>query len=271
MDWSYKAVLTATLVAAVMMAARLFGRRLAGLLAGLPVISAPALLWLAHEQGAAFAAASAVGSLAACAAAPLFAWGFERTARRRGAGASLGAATLLLVLGLLAAQPLQGRPGLALVAALAVCLAVQRALARRVVVASWVRPLRGEPWISAVLAGVVVAVVTRGAHELGPFWSGVATTLPVISACALVHLRLAGSPGEVTGFVSGYVPGVAAKAVFLFVFASTAPLLEAGWALLAALAAGVAAARVMLPAKRADASARASALIAESTAPRGAP
>lgn len=271
MDWSYKAVLTATLVAAVMMAARLFGRRLAGMLAGLPVISAPALLWLAHEQGEAFAAASAVGSLAACAAAPLFAWGFEFTARRRGAGAALAAATLLLVLGLLAAQPLQGRPGLALAVALAVCLVVQRVLARRDAGASWVRPLPGEPWISAVLAGLVVALVTRASQELGPFWSGVATTLPVISACALVHLRLAGSAVEVTGFVSGYVPGLAAKAVFLFIFASTAPLLGAEWALLPALAAGGAAARLLLPGRRRDAPGRPQALIAESAAPRVVP
>ena len=39
MDWTYKAVLTTVTVAAVLMAARWMGRRVAGLLAGLPVIT----------------------------------------------------------------------------------------------------------------------------------------------------------------------------------------------------------------------------------------
>lgn len=73
MDWAYKAMLTALAVAAVLMVATLFSRRLSGLLAGLPVITAPALLWLAHERGAEFAALSATGSVAASAAAALFA------------------------------------------------------------------------------------------------------------------------------------------------------------------------------------------------------
>jgi hypothetical protein len=246
MDWAYRAVLTAVVVGAVMMAARLFGRRLAGLLAGLPVISAPALLWLAQEHGSDFAAASAVGGLAACAAAPIFAWGFERAASRHCAGRALAAGALCLALALVVVQPLEGRPLLALGVVAAVCLAVQRAPGRRGLVTRWVRPLRGEPLLSALLAGAVVAAVTLLAQHLGPFWSGVASALPVISACALVHLRLAAGAGEVSRFVTGYVPGIGAKALFLFVFAALAPWVGALWAALPALAAGWIGARALL-------------------------
>jgi len=45
-----------TALAIVLMTVSRFSRRLVGLLAGLPVITAPALFWLVHEQGADFAA-----------------------------------------------------------------------------------------------------------------------------------------------------------------------------------------------------------------------
>lgn len=52
MDWSNKAMLTAATVAALLALARLFGHRLAGILAGLPTVTGPALLWLALDHGA---------------------------------------------------------------------------------------------------------------------------------------------------------------------------------------------------------------------------
>jgi hypothetical protein len=249
MDWGYKAVLTAAVVAAVMMAARLFGRPTAGLLAGLPVITTPALLWLADEQGAAFAAASAVGSLAACACAPLFAWAFERSARHHGAGTSLAAATAVLAAAAFASQPLEGHPLAALLAAAAACAAVHRSVGARPAHGHWVRPLRGEPWISAASAGAISALVSVLAVHVGPFWSGLLSTLPIISACAMVHLRLAGGAGDVTRFVTGYVPGLLAKALFLFVFALVAPALGALLAVALALAAGTAGALALAAAR----------------------
>jgi hypothetical protein len=79
------------------------------------------------------------------------------------------------------------------------------------------------------------------------------STLPLISACALVHLRRAGGPGDVTRFVSGYVPGLLAKAVFLFVFALAAPHLGAVPAVALALAAGAGGAWLLAAAQRAAA------------------
>jgi hypothetical protein len=246
MDWPYKAVLTAAVVAAVMMAARLSGRHLAGLLAGLPVITTPALLWLAAEQGAAFAAQSAVGSLAACAAAALFAGAFERCARRHGAGRSLAIAMAALGVAMLALRPLAGDPLLASCAAVVACALVHRAVAGRRAPCTWVRPLRGEPWLSAALAGVVSAGVSLQAQQVGPFWSGMLSTLPIVSACALVHLRVAGAAADVSRFVPGYVVGLLAKVVFLLMFAL---LVEpAGVAIAVVLALGTAAAGVALPA-----------------------
>jgi hypothetical protein len=250
MDWAYKAVLTAAAVAAVMMAARLFGRSVAGLLAGLPVITAPALLWLAAEQGDAFAAASAVGSLAACVPAALFAWTFERLARRRGGAKSLLGALLVLAASAVVTLPLAGHALPALLAALLVCGVALRSVSARPACSSWVRPLRGEPWLSALLAGVVSAGVALVAQMVGAFWAGMLSSLPIISACAMLHLRLAGGSGDVTRFVTGYLPGLLAKAVFVFAFALLAPRLGSLAALGLAMVAGAAGAALLARARR---------------------
>jgi hypothetical protein len=239
-DWFYKAVLTAAVVAAVMMAARLAGRAAAGWLAGLPVITTPALLWLAREQGAGFAAASAVGSLAACSAAALFALAFERVARRRGVVGALAAGLAVLALSAVLLQPLREHPLAALAVAAVASGVTARAMRRRAARGGWVRPLRGEPWLSAAAAGAIAALVSLLALRLGPYWSGLLATLPIISACALVHLRRAGTEGDVCRFVAGYAPGLFAKALFLFVFALLAPTLGAPVAVVLGLGAGAA-------------------------------
>lgn len=58
MDWGHKAVLTAAMVALLLIGGRAFGRRFAGALAGLPTVTGPALIWLAMEFGADYVLAS---------------------------------------------------------------------------------------------------------------------------------------------------------------------------------------------------------------------
>ena len=59
MEWLWKALLTAGSVVLVMAIAGRGGRRTAGMVAALPTVTAPALAWLAHDRGAAFAADAA--------------------------------------------------------------------------------------------------------------------------------------------------------------------------------------------------------------------
>jgi hypothetical protein len=240
MDWSYKAALTGMTVAAVMMAARLLGRHTAGMLAGLPVISAPSLLWLVSEQGVDSAARSAIGGLAACAAAPVFALAFERAAQRHGAWGALMRALLVLIASLALLHPLQAQPMAMLALALSMALLAWRLAVAQPQPAGWVRALRGEPWLSASLAGLVSAGASYMCTQVGPFWTGVVAALPLISGCALVHLQRAGGPSDIRRFIAGYAPGVASKAVFLFTFAMLAASVGAGVAL--GLAAGCGAA-----------------------------
>ncbi|MFN5167601.1 MAG: hypothetical protein ACK5JG_20050 [Pseudomonadota bacterium] len=84
MDRAYKAALTATTVALLLAVAQLFGRRLAGILAGRPTRDRPRARLARAGHGAGFAAEAGLGSVAASALCGLFAVGYVRAGRRFG-------------------------------------------------------------------------------------------------------------------------------------------------------------------------------------------
>ena len=104
MDWSSKFFITAVGALLVLLVAQRFGQRVAGLVAALPLVTAPALVWLAHDHGIAFAVGAAVGSVGACAMLAVFALAFSIASRRGSAVALLagGAAAALVTLPVLA-------------------------------------------------------------------------------------------------------------------------------------------------------------------------
>ena len=250
MDWSYKAMLTAVTVAAVLMAAQFFGRRLAGLLAGLPVIAAPALLWIASEHGASYAARCAVGSICACGAAAVFALAYERLARRGGPLASLAGALAAGGIVALALAAAAVTVASALAATGALCAL---AVLRLPVAPAAARPaqrLRHETILTAVTAGVASATITLLSTQFGEFWSGLLASMPVISASALVHQHLTTTHADRQRFLRGYASGLIGKAAFAATFALAAPSRGALPAMGAAVAVGLSVAMVATRAAR---------------------
>lgn len=242
MDWGYKAVLTAMTVAAVLMAAQLFGRRVAGLIAGLPVIAAPSLLWIAAEQGVDFAARCAIGSVAACGAAAVFALVYERVARNRGLLPSMAAALSAGgVVALVLAVITSGANGLA-IALLAAALLCAGALLHLPVAPAGARParrLQREMLLTAAVAGAISALVAAMATLLGPFWSGLLASLPVISSAVLAHQHLTATHADRQRFLRGYAAGLVGKAAFATAFSGAAAALGAVGAMLLAVAIGL--------------------------------
>lgn len=243
-DWISKAALTACAVAWVLVMARALGVHIAGLLAGLPVVTAPALAWMTHTHGVHFAAHSAVGSLTACGAMALFAVSYERLSQQRGPGTSFAAG---LAAALLLAVPLQALveyPVPALLAALALGVFALFAMPAAGLAAAPARRLRGELPVTAAVAGIVSVGATSLAGVVGPYWAGMLTALPLISGAVLVNLHLTRSQPEVRRFLRGYVGGLMGKAVFALTFAlvvTELPLAAAlGLALATGLTAGVA-------------------------------
>lgn len=235
MDWGYKMVLTSVTVAAVLMVAQLFGRRLAGMLAGLPVITAPTLLWLAYERGAAFAAASAVGSVAACGSAAFFALAYARLSGRFGPTVSTAASLACGGVVALLLAPLAGAAWAVLTAAALACLLVLRLLPRAGAPPSGPCRAHGQIWPVAVAAGAMCGLVGMVAPQVGPYWSGLLASLPIISGCALLHAHVHARPDDIHRFLRGYVTGLGGKALFAVAFGSLVSWLPAALAMLLAL------------------------------------
>lgn len=202
-------------VMAVSMAARLGGRRLAGAVAGLPVVSLPSLVWLGSTQGTGFAAQAALGSLLACAASPVQAWLWVRLLPRwglLGAGVASVAAWVALVQALRAAQL---SPAMAWVAVMIVTVPLARrgqaADASAAVVPRW----RGQVWWCAAAAGVLCALIGWLAPRIGPHWSGALAAMPLVGMMSLLAVWATGDLPALPRFVRGYAGGVLAKALFL--------------------------------------------------------
>lgn len=241
MDWGYKAVLTMVSVALVLLVAQMFGRRAAGTLAGLPIITAPALLWMASEHGAAFAARCAVGSIAACGLMALFALVYERVSRRCGpfmtlAASLCAAATVAIPISAWAASPVR-----AILFAIACCGLVATLLpAARGAGVTPSSSRRNPIFYTATVAGVVSLVVAFAAHALGPFWAGLLASLPVIAGASLVNQHLTATHADIQRFLRGYVAGLLGKAMFAVTFALLVVQIGVAGTLAMALAVGLA-------------------------------
>ncbi len=79
------------------------------------------------------------------------------------------------------------------------------------------------------------ALIGLVAAQVGPFWSGLLASLPIISACALLHQHVTAQADDVHRFLRGYVTGLGAKALFAVAFAWLVPWLPAALAVLLAL------------------------------------
>jgi hypothetical protein len=179
--FALKLTLAPSLVAGVTLAGRRWGTRVAGLLAGLPVVGGPILLLVALEQGEAFAArtavATTVGLVATIAFCVVYAWGARLFTWP--VTLAIGWSSVFLVLWLL------GHLTLGLTTATLLALGVLT-----VALAIMPHPTpTGEPaavqppwWdlpLRAMVTASLVVAVTTSARLLGPRWTGLLTPFPI--------------------------------------------------------------------------------------------
>ncbi len=213
MDALTKGVLTAITVAVLLAIARLSGRRIAGLLAGLPTVTGPALVWLALDHGARYATEAAIGSIAACTLCAVFALAYERASRRAGAIAALALATIASVA---SAPPLHWLGGSllpALLVAAIVSPAVQAALPKGNDAMQRTRR-SGEVLTTALASGAVTWLVAVCATSVGPFWAGVLASPPLVAAAVVMQQHRTAGHAAVCGFLHAYVGGLLGRAAF---------------------------------------------------------
>lgn len=187
--------------------------RVAGLLAGYPLGTAIALFFIGLELSPAFAAESAVHTLAGFTATLALGGGYLLAGRRPGlpgvlAGTLGGLAAFLAVSLLLTRVEFTRLTGtLTTLVAIALFLRLYRRVPE-----SLARPSGGFSWaalgVRALLAAAIIFVITGLAHVLPAAWAGVMAAFPVTMYPFLVILHLTHGPGPVATVIKHYPAGL---------------------------------------------------------------
>ncbi|NMT64455.1 hypothetical protein [Marinobacter orientalis] len=176
-----KLIATAIVVIGVSVSVGKLGPRLGGILAGTPIILGPGYFFMLQEWPTEFIQEAALATLHALIATLLFSIIFVLTAKKLGALASLGLATLAWIPAAYLCSFIPGGVVVAVVIYGVVLLsaeAIKRALAlkksRVVAVSGWF-----DVVLRGLLGGVLVAVATTLAARSGPMLSGILVGFPV--------------------------------------------------------------------------------------------
>ncbi|MFO1327656.1 MAG: hypothetical protein U1F56_09895 [Rubrivivax sp.] len=203
----------------VSLVARRWGPRVAGLFAGLPLVTGPILGFMAVEQGTTFGAAGARAALGGVAGAVTFALVYSHRALR---GPWPQALSLALTAWAALALLLQLLPG---------ALAVQAALALgALALAPRLRPaLPALPPAAPVGAGGLALrmaagagltlAVTGAAAWLGPRWSGVLAVFPLLSTVIAVDVQRRQGAAHAAVLLCSMLPAFNAFSAFCAVLA----------------------------------------------------
>jgi hypothetical protein len=246
-----KVALVPVVVWLASLAGRRWGHAVAGWISGLPLIAGPISVFLAHDPGPAFAAASAATTLQVTGAAGVHCWTYAWAARRLNWLAALVSAWSAFTLAalVLGAVPLPPPAGFALTLAV---LALMLATLPRVPPASGPVHIPGvELAVRIVAAAALAAAVMLGAAALGPRLSGILITFP-ITGSVLPAFTLALYGADATArLIAGFVSGLFAFGVFHFAVAVALEPLGAAVAFPLAVLAALAATWVVMRARRA--------------------
>ncbi len=248
-----KVLLAPGFVVCASLAARRFGPRVGGLIAGLPLVAGPILLIYALNHGRAFAAGAAAGTLLGLISLTAYIVVYGRLARHLSwapamllgwlafavmtvifsavslpAGVALALACLCLLLGL-AALP---RPG--------------ASIASETPLPAWDLPLR------AACALALVLTLSAVSGWLGPQLSGLLAPFPIIATVLATFTHAQRGADEVLRLLRGLLSGLSAFALFFFTLALALRRLDTASAFVIATAASLLAQVVILSVTRGE-------------------
>jgi len=237
MLFALKLTLVPIFVAGVTLGSRRWGPRIGGWLNAVPMVAGPALLFLAVEQGTAFAAHAALNTLAGLIGVAAFCLAYGWAALRAPWWGALAAGWSAFALTTFILHGVPWRPWAALVASAAafglarVVLPRLRGAPRQAPPPAWDLPLRMGA------AVVLVVAVTSLAEKLGPRLSGTLTPIPIASAILLGFTHAQQGATAAIAFLRTFLPAMWSFVLFCFVL--TLALVPFGWLLgfVAALAA----------------------------------
>jgi len=243
-----KLTLAPLLIGLVSLAQRKWGAAVSGALVGLPLTSGPVLFFLAIEQGAAFSARTAIGSLLGLIAQVGFALAYSWLARWRGWAPSMaGAVVVYMAISVLFLKVPLGGAALLFVIACAVLAAALRAFPRSCAGSATSKHVSSREVVARMITvALLVFLLTAIAPLLGPVPSGLLAAFPVYTGILAVfnHLR---SSAQATAVLKGVLMGNFSAAVFYVIVSLSLGRLALGVCFLLATLGGVAVQTVLLP------------------------
>jgi hypothetical protein len=222
------------------LAARRWGHTVSGYLGGLPLIGGPITLYLALDHGAAFAAQSAMVTLAAILgqAAHLMVFAHGARAWRWPAALAAGWASFALLAAAVAFLPLTPVLALALAAAGLGC--AWHWLPRPVEHARLPTIPATELRLRLIAALALAVLILWAAKAFGPVVSGVLLSVPVTGSIMPPFTLALYGPDAVARLARGFVAGLTGFAAFFFTLAIALVSLGILAAFLAAILAALA-------------------------------
>jgi hypothetical protein len=245
-----KLVLVPCLIAAITLAGARFGPRVAGALTGLPVVAGPIALFLAIEQGAPFAARSAVATLAGEASLAAFCILYGWTALRAPWWVSVVVGWLGFVVSTLALDRLAPPLAAASVVALTAPLVVLAVMPRTAAAAGITDVTRGEIALRMAAGVGLMLALTGIAHALGPRLSGLLTVFPIATTVLAVFSHRAHGAAFAVQLLRGLALGLYSLTAFFLGLALLLERLGTTGGFLAAAVAAIAVQALVLAAFR---------------------
>lgn len=216
-----KLILVPSLIAGVTLSGRRWGPAVAGWLSAFPVIAGPILLFMAVEQGAAFTAAAAVGTLSAVLANLAFGVAYARVAARHAWPWSLAAGLMAYFMAVaLLHHDAPSLPLTALLVALALLLAPRLYPTVEERAPSSSGPAN-DIWLRMLAGALLTALVTHFAARMGPGLSGMFAMFPVMGSVLTSFTHRHDGPGAAVKLLKGMVLGYYAFSIFCITLALT--------------------------------------------------
>ena len=218
-----KLVLVPAFLAALTVAARLWGPSVAGWLAGLPVVAGPIVLLLALERGPLFAAQASAASIAAIAGSEAFNLAYAWTCRRVAWPLALlaGLAGWLTLALLLAHLP--ASLGWAVAAACAGVAVSQSGLPRVTGHVPAARVGLADLAVRMLAGALLTVAVTSLSASMGATWSGLLSVFPLLGIVLAVSAQRAHGADFVALLMRGMMIGRGSFAAFFAVSATLLP------------------------------------------------
>jgi uncharacterized membrane protein (GlpM family) len=247
-----KLTLAPAFVVGASLVARRFGPRVGGIVGGLPVVAGPILLVFAVEHGTGFAAHAAAATLLGMLSLTAFAVGYAVLAGRLRWRANVLVGWAVFAACTVVLRPVPTSAPLALVLALA---GFAGALA---ILPHGHEPATAAPsysrWdlpVRAVAAAALVVALTGVSGRLGPDWSGLVATFPVITTVLAAFTHAQRGASDTRRLLRGFLTGFVSYALFLFALSLSIERLGTAAAFALATAIALATQALLLVSRRA--------------------